>query len=235
MSVLALVQARLGSSRLPLKSLLCLRGAPLIDWVVRRVARSSLLDRIVVAVPDTALDAVLAAHVRERLMPLDARIAVFCGPEQDVLERFRLAGTAFKASQVVRVCADNPLICGEEIDNLLRFFASANCDYAYNHIPHNNKYPDGLGAETLSFALLEHLAATAQEARHREHCLSYITDQPQKFSIRTFDPPDPALWRPKLRLDLDTAEDFQRLALLPLRMDMTAREIVALFPAQTDK
>ena len=229
MPIVALVQARLGSSRLPLKSLLCLRGTPLIDWVARRVARSVLLDRIVVAIPDTPLDAALAAHVRERLMPLDERIAVFCGPENDVLERFRAAGAAFGAGSVVRVCADNPLVWGGEIDHLIRFFAETGCDYAYNHIPRNNHYPDGLGAEILSFALLSELAALAKEPAQREHCLSYLWDNARRFDIRTFDPPDADLWRPELKLDVDSPEDFRRLALLPLHVDMPPQELVKLF------
>jgi spore coat polysaccharide biosynthesis protein SpsF len=225
-STVALIQARLGSSRLPLKSLLCLRGVPLIDWVMRRVAKSALLDRIVAAVPDTPLDAALAAHIRERLLPLDRRIAVFCGPEQDVLERFRAAGAAFGASRIVRVCADNPLVWGGEIDNLIRFYEDCGCDYAYNHIPEGNRYPDGLGAEILSFALLERFAAEASLPEHREHCLSYIRDNAERFDIRTFDPPDPELARPDLKLDLDTREDFLRLSLLPLHPDMPPPEIV---------
>ena len=229
MSTCALVQARLGSIRLPMKSLLCLRGLPLIDWVVRRTAKSALLDRIVVATPDTPLDETLAAHVRERLMPLDGRIAVFCGPEQDVLERFRAAGEAFGALRVVRVCADNPLIWGGEIDNLIRFFEATGCDYAYNHIPRNNRYPDGLGAEMLSFALLSELAAKATEPKHREHCLSYLWDHAQDYDIRTFDPPDPLLRRPELKFDIDSPEEFRRLALMPLDIDMTPAELVRLY------
>ena len=228
MSTVALVQARLGSSRLPLKSLLCLRGKPLIDWVVCRVAKSGLLDRIVVAMPDMPLDEALAAHVRERLMPLDKRIAIFCGPENDVLERLRSAGEAFGASRVVRVCADNPLIWGGEIDNLIRFFEEAGCDYAYNHIPRNNRYPDGLGAEMLSFALLCKLAALATEPAHREHCLSYLWDNAQSFGIRTFDPPDPGLWHPQFKFDVDSPEDFRRLSLMPLHIDMQPAEIIKL-------
>jgi len=231
MSTVALVQARLGSSRLPMKVLLCLRGMPLIDWVVRRVAKSGLLDRIVVAMPEMPLDEVLAAHVRERLMPLDKRIAIYCGSENDVLERFRAAGEAFGASRVVRVCADNPLVWGGEIDNLIRFFEEAGCDYAYNHIPKNNRYPDGLGAEMLSFALLSKLAALADEPKHREHCLSYLWDNAQFFDIRTFDPPDPDLWHPQLKFDVDSSEDFRRLALMPLHVDMQPAEIVKLFLA----
>ncbi|MCL1985527.1 MAG: NTP transferase domain-containing protein [Betaproteobacteria bacterium] len=228
MATVALVQARLGSRRLPMKGLLCLRGMPLIDWVVRRVAKSELLDRIVVAIADTPLDEVLVAHVRERLMPLDKRIAVFCGPENDVLERFRAAGAAFGAKRVVRVCADNPLVWGGEIDNLIRFFEKAGCDYAYNHIPRNNHYPDGLGAEMLSFALLHALASRVTDPKHREHCLSYIWENAQHFAIRTFDPPDPKLWHPELKLDVDSPEDFRRLALMPLHIDMLPVEIVTL-------
>jgi len=211
-----------------MKTLLSLRGAALIDWVVRRTAKSGLLDRIVVAIPDTPLDEVLAAHVRERLMPLDKRIAVFCGPENDVLERFRAAGTAFAASRVVRVCADNPLVWGGEIDHLIRFFEETGCDYAYNHIPRNNLYPDGLGAEMLSFALLNELAIRADEPKHREHCLSYLWDNAQRFDVRTFDPPDPRLWHPELAFDVDSPEDFRRLALMPLHIDMAPEEIVQL-------
>jgi spore coat polysaccharide biosynthesis protein SpsF len=211
-----------------MKSLLCLRGLPLIDWVLRRVMKSQLLDRIVAAVPDTQLDDVLAAHVRERLMPLDARIALFRGPEHDVLERFRAAGAAFGAGRVVRVCADNPLVWGGEIDNLIRFFEEAGCEYAYNHIPRRNRYPDGFGAEMLPFALLSELAARAKAPGQREHCLSFIWDHAEDFDIRTFDPPDPRLWRPDLRFDLDSPEDFRRLSLMPLHVDIPPVEIVEL-------
>lgn len=221
MKTVALVQARMGSSRLPMKSLICLRGLPLIDWVVRRVSRAELVDQVVVAVPDTPLDQVLAEHLTRQ------GVACFRGAEDDVLARFRAAGRAFGADQVVRVCADNPLIWGGAVDALLRFYRRGNCDYAYNHIPRNNLWPDGLGAETLSFSLLEELDRRAVEPAHREHCLSYIWDHAAAFRIGTFDPEDPALRRPELKLDIDTREDYRRLALLPIRPDMTPRELIA--------
>ena len=83
--VVAVVQARLGSSRLPLKSLLCLRDLPVIDWVTRRLAQARRLDGIMVAVPDTELDQALLEHLRRRDVPCMA------GPEDDVLARFCLA------------------------------------------------------------------------------------------------------------------------------------------------
>lgn len=222
----ALIQARLGSSRLPLKTLLCLRGLPLIDWIVQRAATSTLVDKVVVAIPDTPLDDVLADHLHRR------NIAFFRGSENDVLHRFCAAGRAFEAEQVVRICADNPLVSGEAIDQLLQFYALGGVDYAYNHIPRNNLWPDGLGAETLSMTLLEELERTATLPAHREHCLSYIWDNAAQYRIGTFDPADPALRRPELKLDMDNKEDFRHLALLPLRPDMRMSEIVALFPSE---
>ena len=144
----AIVQARLGSSRLPMKSLLCLHGYPIIDWVTQRLSTSRLLDKIIVATPDTPMDAVLREHLRSR------NIAAMSGSENDVLSRFCDAARLTQADTVVRVCADNPLIWGEAIDRLLLFYAVTRCDYAYNHIPRNNLWPDGLGAEVLSAKLL---------------------------------------------------------------------------------
>lgn len=218
--IVAVVQARLGSSRLPLKSLLCLRDLPVIDWVTRRLAQARRVDGIMVAVPDTELDQALLEHLRRRGVPCMA------GPEDDVLARFCLAARQAEAGLVVRVCADNPLIWGEAVDRLADFYEAANCDYAYNHIPRHNRWPDGLGAEILSRDLLERLNAEAKQPSQREHCLNYIWDNADSFRIATFDPVEDWLCRPDLRLDLDRPEDFRRLALLPLTPDMDARAIV---------
>ncbi len=221
--VIAIVQARLGSSRLPLKSLLCLRDVPVIDWVTQRLAQASRLDGLLVAVPDTPLDAVLLEHLRRRNVPCMA------GPENDVLERYRLAARQAGAGLVVRVCADNPLIWGEAVDRLVDFYEQGAWDYAYNHIPRENLWPDGLGAEIFSRELLERMADEAVEPSQREHCCNYIWDNRERFRIGTFDPGEDWLRRPDLKLDMDSSDDFRRLALRPIRPDMDARDIVRLF------
>lgn len=217
---IAIVQARLGSSRLPMKSLLCLRDVPVIDWVTQRLARARSLDGIMVAVPDTPLDLVLLEHLRRRGVPCMA------GPEDDVLARFCMAARMADAGLVVRVCADNPLIWGEAVDRLADFHARGRWDYAYNHVPRNNLWPDGLGAEILSRDLLEELETKAVLPAQREHCLNHIWDNAARFSIGTFDPQEEWLRRPDLKLDMDRPEDFRRLALLPLHPQMDARAIV---------
>ncbi len=227
MKTVIVIQARLGSSRLPCKTLLTLHGLPVIDWVVHRCSLSKLADDLVVALPDTRWDDVLARHLQAE------GIAIWRGPEQDVLTRMHDAAKAHGAEAVVRVCADNPLIWGEEIDNLISFYqresTNGDCDYAYNHIPKNNLYPDGLGAEITSFTIFAQMNAEAVLPSHREHCLNYLVENPQKFTIRTFDPPNSALHRPELRLDIDTAEDFINLALLDITPDITPEAIVRLF------
>ncbi|MBD5417799.1 MAG: NTP transferase domain-containing protein [Desulfovibrio sp.] len=219
--VVAIVQARLGSSRLPLKSLLTLRGLPIIDWVTGRLARARQLDGLIVAVPDTKLDRVLYEHLERHGVP------VMAGPEQDVLARFAQAAKQTDAGLVVRVCADNPCIWGEAVDRLVDHYRKGGCDYAYNHIPRGNLWPDGLGAEILSRDLLDELDSRAKLESQREHCLNYLWDNAESYRIATFDPEEPWLRRPDLKLDVDSADDFRRLALLPLAPDMDAAQIIA--------
>jgi len=218
-----IIQARIGSSRLRCKMMLSLHGHPIIEWVVRRAQASRLSDGLVVAIPDTKMDDVLAVCL-DRL-----DVDIYRGREEDVLNRFYEAARSRGADYVLRVCADNPLVSGDEIDNLIRFYRHAPCDYAYNHIPVGNSYPDGLGAEIVSFSLLEKLECTVTEQRQREHCFSYIWDNPNQFVMKTFNPPNPRLHRPNLKLDIDTFEDYRRFALKDFSMGITDDEIVDLF------
>lgn len=219
--IVAIIQARLGSSRLPLKSLLSLNGAPIIDWVTDRVAKAAKIDEMIVAIPDTPLDEALAVHLSSRGTPW------ISGPENDVLGRFVKAAVATQADLVIRICADNPMIWWEALDRLVEFYQIGGLDYAYNHVPLGNLWPDGLGGEIISRQMLESMNSMATQSSQREHCLNYIRDNAEKFRIGTFDPKEPWLRRPDLKLDVDSAEDFRRLALLPLHKDMSAREIIA--------
>lgn len=221
MKIAAIVQARLGSTRLPLKSLLSLSGLPIIDWAAGRLAASSLLNEVVVAIPDAPLDRALELHLKR------SGIAYCTGPEDDVLRRFTLAADAIGADYVVRVCADNPLVWGGAIDRLIRFYFESECDYAWNHIPRDNMWPDGLGAEMASAALLHRLDEVARLPSQREHCFNYIWDNAGQFRMRTFDPEEGWLRRPDLKLDIDSAQDFLKLSLLNLSPDMDAAQIIA--------
>ena len=223
MKVLAIIQARMGSTRLPNKTLICLNGHAIIDWVVKRVQHSKLLDEMVVAIPVNRADDVLEKHL-ERLPT-----HVFRGNENNVINRFYEAAKKYKATHIVRICADNPLIAGDEIDNLINFYFNNPCDYAYNHIPKNNNYPDGLGAEIISFELLEYMEKNAVQLAHRENCLSYITDNSEKYTIATFDPLNDKIAFPELKFDLDTFEDYYYLSQHYYTYNISTEELVQLY------
>lgn len=223
MKIVGIIQARIGSTRLPYKMMLSLHGKPIIEWVIRRVQKSLLLDDIVVAIPESEDNDVLAKYI------VELGIKVFRGSESNVLNRFFKAAKDENATHIVRICADNPLIDGCEIDNLIEFYKSNSCDYAYNHIPKDNLYPDGLGAEIISFDLLKHLNKVVTSQNHREHCLSYIWDNEDKYNIKTFNPLDKELHHPEMKFDVDTFDDYHKLAMKEFTIDVSSQELIKIF------
>lgn len=223
MKIVGIIQARLGSSRLRYKMLLSLHGRPIIEWVVRRSKQAKKIDELIVAIPDTKENDILEKCVHT------LNVAVFRGCETDVLKRFYDTAVFSQASHIVRICADNPLISGNEIDNLIEFYRQTACDYAYNHVPKNNTYPDGLGAEIVSFPLLAKLHREAEKPEHREHCFLYITDNPGRFDIKTFNPSDHRIACPEVKLDIDTFEDYYRFALKDFAIDTPDEDLVEIF------
>jgi spore coat polysaccharide biosynthesis protein SpsF len=219
LKTVAIIQARMGASRLPNKMLLHLHGYPICEWVSRRVQRAEIVDQVVFALPNTEKDDVLAGYLKL------IGVGLFRGSEMDLVERYYRAAKQVGADQIVRICADNPLVCASEIDRLGDFFKHESCDYAYNHIPRENRYPDGLGAEICSIQLLEEIHEKATSLEHREHLFNYIWDNRTDYAIKKFDPPD-EIAHPELKLDIDTKDDYQRLLEKPYRIDMGATEIV---------
>ena len=224
--VVAIIQARMGASRLPNKMLLHLHGYPIVEWVYRRVSQAKRIDRILFAIPDTAEDDLLAWYLESK------GSGVFPGSEIDLVGRYYHAAKSVNAAQVVRVCADNPLISATEIDRLIDFFQHGQCDYVYNHIPRDISWPDGLGAEICNMALLEEIHAKAIKSEHREHLFNYVWDHANRFNISTFEPPK-ELAHPELKLDVDTIVDYRRLLQAPYRIEMSAQEIVQTALANT--
>lgn len=221
-NVAIIVQARMSSTRLPNKMMLWLHGYPVIEWVFRRVNQAKFAKQVIFALPDNPADDVLA----EYLTKLGAQ--VFRGSEDDVVARYWGVAQSCGANQIVRVCADNPFVSGSEIDRLIEFYNCSDYDYAYNHIPKGNSYPDGLGAEIVSKEALTKINHEARNPEHREHVFNYIWANANEFRIGTCDPLDISLNHPELKLDMDTPQDYQQLLQWPVRPDMTAAEIVAI-------
>lgn len=224
-TTLGIIQARMGSTRFPKKMMATFHGYPLMEWVLRRVLRAYELTQVILAIPNTPENEVLAE------MGEHCGVRVFRGSEQDVLLRFvEAARSAGQPDIVVRICADNPLIAPEEIDRLVRFFKESNFDYAYNHIPTADyQGPDGLGAECVRADILNTVANEVNEQKYREHVTLFIREHPERFSIGA--PPVPLLLQglTQVKLDIDTSDDLAKLEHLPtaLNFETPLNEIIA--------
>ena len=192
----------MGSSRFPEKMSADLGGFPIIDWVLRRSKASDLVDKFILATSTKSENDFFVKKANEYM------ISCYRGSEHNVLSRFVEVVNAENAEIIVRICADNPFICGKEIDRAINIFLQKVPDYAFNHIPAmGNNYVDGVGAEVLSYNTLIKIAENAKDNSQFEHVTKYIWDNPEEFNIRTIQAPI-ELSFPKVSLDLDTKQDF---------------------------
>jgi glutamate-1-semialdehyde 2,1-aminomutase len=166
MKVVAIVQARLGSTRLPGKVLKPLGTRSLIGVLLERLSKSKEIAEVLVATSATAINAPLEEHVRS------LGFGCFRGDESDVLDRYLRAATASGADVVVRVTGDCPLIDPDLVDEVVRRFKATNADYTSNTSPPT--FPDGLDTEVFTYAALERAAREATDPYDREHVTPYL-------------------------------------------------------------
>jgi len=211
-TVVAIVQARMGSTRLPGKVLRPLAGCSLIAHMARRLSSSRRLSGIVIATTvDQRDDAIEreAAH-----LGLDC----FRGSEQDVLGRYVGAAARTDAAVIVRVTADCPLIDAEVVDRIVDGIAVTGCDYASNTI--HRTYPRGLDAEAVTRSALERLHAAAQPGPAREHVTWLVHQQPGAFTrLSIEDTGDNS----DLRWTVDTEADWRLVERLAEELDLGRR------------
>jgi spore coat polysaccharide biosynthesis protein SpsF len=175
MNVVAIIQARMGSSRLPGKVLMDLGGCSVLERVIRRLRRASNITRIVVATSDLATDDVIAIECKK----LDA--VCFRGSEHDVLDRFYRAALHAQADAVVRITSDCPLIDPELVDEVAFHFQTSGADYVNNCSPRT--FPRGLDAEVFTVAALTQAWHEAGRPHHREHVTPYLYEHPELFRL----------------------------------------------------
>lgn len=164
--VLAVVQARKGSTRLPGKVMKPLAGRTLIEVLVSRLRKAKMLDEVLVATTTEKTDDVLVAHCKSKKIP------VFRGSSEDVLKRYVDACRKHSASVVVRITGDCPLVDPQLVDSMIRSFAKKKVDYLSNTNPPS--YPDGLDIEVFTIEALEKAADRASLGPQREHVTPYI-------------------------------------------------------------
>jgi len=171
--VVAIIQARMGSSRFPGKALADICGHAMIWHVIERARRASGINKIVVATTDRSSDDAIASFCA------DQGVACFRGSENDVLDRFYQVAKKFNAQSVVRITADCPLIDPQVIDHVIDRFSSGRWDYASNTLRYT--YPDGLDTEIFSFGALECAWHEATKPSDREHVTPFI--KREQFAI----------------------------------------------------
>lgn len=199
MIVGAIVQARMGSSRLPGKALVDIAGMSMLARVIDRTRRARTIDRVIVATTTKMQDDRLVEHARE----LSAE--VYRGEEDDVLDRYYQAATHYKLDVVVRITSDCPLLDPGLADEVVRplLDSSSRVDYSANTL--RRTYPRGLDVEAVPFATLERVWREAQSVHERAHVFPYIYEHPDKFSmVGIADTVD----RSEMRWTVDTEEDL---------------------------
>lgn len=174
--VVAVIQARMGSTRLPAKVMRTIAGRPMIDHVVRRTRAIEGVDEVVIATSKKPAERMLVDHVA-RLEGVE----LFRGPEEDVLSRFYRAARQFEAEAVVRITGDCPLLSPRVGTRVVQAYRDRNCDYATNTL--ERTFPRGLDVAVASFEALERAHREAQTDEHREHVTVYIWSNPGLFEL----------------------------------------------------
>lgn len=200
MKTIAIIQARMGSTRLPGKIMMDLAGKPDLERVLERVKLAKTVDEVWLATTDHKQDDVVAQWAKSKNQ------FVFRGSEEDVLDRFYQTAQLAKADVGVRITADCPLIDPTIIDSVVKKLIEEGTDYCSN--VHPATFPQGLDIEVFTFSALEKAHKESQLKSEREHVTPYIWKHPEIFKLAN------VVHQPDLsvhRWTLDHPEDYEFL------------------------
>lgn len=200
MKVICIIQARVGSTRLPGKVMKKVCNKTVLEHVIDRLKRIKNINEIVIATTTLEKDKVIVEESKR------LGITYFRGSEEDVLSRYYYAAKENEADIVVRITSDCPLIDSEISEKIIRFYLDNmdKFDYVSNTI--ERTYPRGLDTEVFSFTALEKAFNEAENERDREHVTPYIWDNPEIFRIFSYINSENYS---NLRWTLDTEDDFK--------------------------
>lgn len=218
--IVAIIQARMGSTRLPGKILKNVLGKPLLGYLIDRLKGSRHVNKIVIATTDQKQDDPIAVYAKNQ------NVEVFRGSEDDVLDRYAKAAKQSGAGVVVRITSDCPLIDPSVIDRGVQIFLDNDADYVTNTL--TRTYPRGMDVEVFSREALEIAADKAIAKEEREHVTPYIVRHPDLFKQRNFIYSHD---NSSLRWTVDTQEDFMLISKLielvyPENPDFTLEDLL---------
>jgi spore coat polysaccharide biosynthesis protein SpsF len=197
--VTAIIQARLGSTRLPGKTLMKIEGESLLGHLVARVSASNYVSNIIIATTEHDRDDEILEFAKGR------GLICFRGSEEDVLDRFYKAAVKFKVEHIVRITPDCPMLDPAVMDLVISTYVNSGYDYVSNTI--SPTYPDGLDTEVFSFDVLDKVWKEARLPSEREHVTAYIVKHPELFKMHNVKKEGDGLsW---MRWTVDTERDFE--------------------------
>ena len=201
MKVVAIIQARMSSTRLPGKVLKLASGRTMLDRMLERVKKARTISEVVIATTTDPSDDAIARACKK------LGVSVFRGSLQDVLDRFYQASRLYQADIIVRLTGDCPLIDPALIDDVVNALTRKKVDFACNRLPPpcSRTYPIGLDVEACTFSALEQAWYGAKEKFEREHVLPYLYAVPGRFSVLQLNHTTDL---GHLRWTLDTPEDL---------------------------
>jgi len=200
MKIVSTIEARMGSSRLPGKTLGEVVGKPMLELLIERLKRAKKVDEIVVATTTEPEDEVITK--------LTERVGVkwFRGSPEDVLDRVLQAAKDYQADIIVEMTGDNPLLEPQLVDEAIDIYLKGDYDYVSNAI--KETYPDGLNVQVFSVETLDEVARLTNDPADRENVSLYIYEHPEKYRLYNIEAPL-EYYHPEYRWTVDTEEDFQ--------------------------
>jgi spore coat polysaccharide biosynthesis protein SpsF len=197
--VVALIQARLSSQRLPGKILKLLGGRPSLDYLLDSLGRCQRLAAVAIATSVDPSDDATAAYAAAR------GIACHRGSLDDVARRLLEAARDERADAFVRVNGDSPLLDPQLVDEAVALYAAGDADLVSN--VHPRSFPKGQSVEVISVAVMQRACDAMTTAHEREHVTPFFYARDREFRIRSFGAAQP---RPEVQLSIDSPEDFAR-------------------------
>ncbi len=197
MSIDCIIQARMGSTRLPAKVLMEIEGKSILLYCLEQASKSKLINKIIVASTINQNDEILIEKVK------NYGYDVFAGSEDDVLDRYYQAAKKFGTKVIVRLTSDCPLIDPQIMDNVIKTFQEIKCDYCSNVQPPT--FPDGYDVEVFSFKALERAWKETKLMSEREHVTPFLWKNNKKFKIVNVENDEDLS---HLRITVDEKEDF---------------------------
>lgn len=201
MKTIAIIQARVGSSRLPAKVLKRLGDADVLSYDIARCRAIQGVDEVIIATSDLPQDDAIAEWCEEH------RVAYFRGSEEDVLDRYVQCAKQYEPDYVMRVTSDCPFVDYEMASEIVELMAHERKDIVLLQ----GELPRGLAVELISYEALLKIHEVGKESRHREHVTYYAYEYSEQFESVTYKVPSNRQV-PELRITLDTEEDYDMLA-----------------------